>query len=113
MPDRNAIELQAITAMKYIANVIVFIIDPSQNSGFDLADQLNLLQEVKGLFPGSPIAIMFNKIDVATPEERQAAIDRLHELRRGIPGGVLGDDARQRGRTHLGNQGQDQGFLLE
>jgi nucleolar GTP-binding protein len=80
MPDRNAIELQAITAMKYIANVIVFIIDPSQNSGFDLADQLNLLQEVKGLFPDSPIVIMFNKIDVSSPEERQTAIDRLHEL---------------------------------
>ncbi|MDF1537799.1 MAG: 50S ribosome-binding GTPase [Candidatus Thorarchaeota archaeon] len=78
MSKRNEIERQAITALKYLAHVIVFIIDPSEACGWSIDDQMNLLREVQRMFPIIPILIAFNKIDITFPE-------KLEEARKLVP----------------------------
>jgi len=78
MAKRNEIEREAIAALKYLAHVIVFLIDPSEACGWTLADQLNLLNEVRKMFPINPLLIALNKIDITPP-------DRLEIARQKIP----------------------------
>ena len=62
--ERNAIELQAILALKYLADLIVFIIDPSESCGYSTEKQLALLDSVKKNFEGIPIIEVENKCDL-------------------------------------------------
>jgi nucleolar GTP-binding protein len=64
LENRNRIEMQAITALKHLANVILFILDPSETCGYHLEGQLRLLEAVRTLFPGVPILVVENKVDV-------------------------------------------------
>jgi len=73
MSQRNDIELQAITALKYLAHVIIHIIDPSEACGWSLSDQFNLLHEVQRMFPIIPVLVAFNKLDIAPPEKIEEA----------------------------------------
>ncbi|MFW9843798.1 MAG: NOG1 family protein [Candidatus Thorarchaeota archaeon] len=73
MAERNEIELQAITALKYLANVIIFMIDPSEACGWTFEQQITLLNEVKKMFPLNPILIALNKIDITPPEQLEKA----------------------------------------
>ena len=73
MSKRNEIEKQAITALKYLAHVIIFILDPSEACGWSINDQTNLLHEVQRMFPIIPILIAFNKLDIAPPEKIEEA----------------------------------------
>ncbi|MHA1143948.1 MAG: NOG1 family protein [Candidatus Helarchaeota archaeon] len=69
LAKRNKIELQAITALKYLANVIFFIIDPSESCGYSLESQVHLLNEIKNYFPSIPLVLFLNKIDITAPEQ--------------------------------------------
>ncbi|MDD1719678.1 MAG: 50S ribosome-binding GTPase [Methanoregulaceae archaeon] len=60
---RNRIERQAMCAMGRIADVILFIIDPSGTCGYPLEDQENLLEEVKSTIE-SPVVVAANKADI-------------------------------------------------
>jgi len=73
MAERNEIELQAITALKYLANVIIFMIDPSEACGWSFDQQVTLLSEVQKMFPLNPILIALNKIDISPPEQLEKA----------------------------------------
>lgn len=83
MSKRNDIEKQAITALKYLAHVIIFILDPSEACGWSITDQTNLLHEVQRMFPIIPILIAFNKIDISSPEklaEAKKAVPNAYEI---------------------------------
>lgn len=76
MSKRNDIEKQAITALKYLADVIVFLIDPSEACGWNIRDQMGLLNEVRRTFPLVPTLTALNKVDI-TPEDK---LKEAHEL---------------------------------
>lgn len=61
---RNQIEQQAIVAMKHVAQLIVFVIDPTLSSGYGVREQLDLLREVRDTFPGVPRLVLVNKVDL-------------------------------------------------
>jgi nucleolar GTP-binding protein len=65
---RNAIEKQAILALKHLATVILFVIDPTETCGYMLPAQLELLKQVRDLF-SMPMLITATKLDIATPEQ--------------------------------------------
>ena len=71
LSERNRIELQAIVALKHLANVIVFIIDPSETCGYLAQHQIHLLHEIRSNFAGVPIIINLNKVDLAQPDQIQ------------------------------------------
>ncbi|MFH1054506.1 MAG: GTPase [Candidatus Altiarchaeota archaeon] len=57
MGQRNKVELQAVLALKYLANVVLFIIDPQ----VPLKEQLNLLEEIKEKFGLTVVAAVNEK----------------------------------------------------
>jgi nucleolar GTP-binding protein len=64
LDERNAIELQAVLALKYLADVIVFVLDPSETSGYFMDQQMNLLRSVRENFPDIQIIEVENKVDL-------------------------------------------------
>jgi nucleolar GTP-binding protein len=83
MAQRNEIEREAIAALKYLAHVIIFMVDPSEACGWTFDQQLNLLAEVQKMFPMNPILIAINKVDLTQPEKLAIAREKLpgsHEI---------------------------------
>jgi nucleolar GTP-binding protein len=62
MEERNPIEQQAINALMHVADVILFLLDPSGSCGYPLAEQKQLLAEVEGMAP-VPVLAVVNKKD--------------------------------------------------
>ena len=85
LSERNRIELQAILALKYLARVIVFILDPTNHSGYPLREQLNLLREVRSNFSNTPLLLLVNKIDIATEDEVNTALSSAAAIDESIP----------------------------
>lgn len=71
MEKRNKIELQAILAMRELADVILFLIDPTM----DIEPQLSLLEEIEKISPRLFVAI--NKIDIANEKDIGNLEERL------------------------------------
>jgi nucleolar GTP-binding protein len=67
LEERNEIELQAISALRHVGKVMLFIIDPSETCGYTLEKQMHLLEEIKKEF-GIPMIVAANKTDI-TPFE--------------------------------------------
>lgn len=61
MKERNKIELKAISAIKNLEGIIVFLFDTSSLSMLKPKEQINLYNEVKGL--GKIVVPVINKID--------------------------------------------------
>lgn len=83
MAKRNEIERAAIAALKYLAHVIIFMVDPSEACGWSIDEQVNLYNEVRRMFPLNPLLVVFNKIDITPPEHLKAARIKLqpnHEI---------------------------------
>lgn len=64
LEERNAMELRAILALRHLADVIVFMFDPTETCGYAVSDQEHLLDVVKREFPGIPIVEVENKADL-------------------------------------------------
>ncbi len=92
LDERNEIELQAISALKHVGKVILYIIDPSETCGYTLDKQMHLLDGIKKEF-GIPILVAANKTDIAKTQEGadmsmstftgegvEAVLDRLVEM---------------------------------
>jgi nucleolar GTP-binding protein len=67
MAERNDVERQAVTALKHLDAVVLFILDPSEYCGYVMQDQLRLLEEVRVNF-GLPMIVASNKIDLGGAE---------------------------------------------
>lgn len=61
---RNPIELQAISALKYLAKLILFVFDPTESCGYTMADQMKLYDEISESFIGVPFIKVLNKTDL-------------------------------------------------
>lgn len=61
--DMNTIELNAMVALEHLADVILFIFDASETSGYPLENQFQLYESIKRIFK-IPIICIFNKMDL-------------------------------------------------
>jgi nucleolar GTP-binding protein len=73
MKERNPIEQRAIAAIQYLADVIVYLIDPTLTCGFEVSSQVSLFQEITQTFQDVEIIPIINKSDIATEDEVQKA----------------------------------------
>ena len=64
MFERNSIEMQAIAALENIGDVLLFLIDNTNNPTTPINEQENLLNEVKNLITGKPIIVAYTKSDL-------------------------------------------------
>lgn len=109
--ERNDIEKQAVLALRYLTDVMVFMLDPSETCGYEMGRQERLLANITANFPGVPMVVVESKKDVldrdnGTPsvsaatgagmeEFRDSLVARLREVseRRAREGGA-GEAAR-------------------
>lgn len=68
---RNRIEKRAILALRHLADIIVFVIDPTETCGFELEKQLSLLSEIKNQFD-VPVVEVYSKSDLHDRRDRLA-----------------------------------------
>ncbi|HJM67914.1 MAG TPA: GTPase [Candidatus Thalassarchaeaceae archaeon] len=64
MEERNQIEMQAIAALEHVGDLCLFLMDISETSGTSMDTQNNLLNEVAGLLPQTPILVIDGKGDL-------------------------------------------------
>jgi len=64
LEERNDIEKQAILALKYLTNVMIFLLDPSESCGYSMEKQTSLLESVKKGFRDIPIIVAESKSDL-------------------------------------------------
>jgi len=63
LEERNEIELQAISALKHVGKVMLYIIDPSETCGYTVEKQMHLLEEIRKEF-SLPLIVAANKTDI-------------------------------------------------
>ncbi len=71
--ERNNIERQGILALRYLANLIVFLLDPSETCGYTMEEQERLLEEIKRDFH-VPVLEVENKVDLKNSESSRLKI---------------------------------------
>lgn len=65
--ERNQIERQALSAMMNVADLVLFILDPSEHCGYSMIAQLHLRDEVAGMVD-VPMIVVANKSDLVGSE---------------------------------------------
>ncbi|MFH1257274.1 MAG: GTPase [Candidatus Diapherotrites archaeon] len=68
-PQKNLVEKKALSALKHLAQLVVFIFDPTKSCGFTVEEQFKLLEELKGELGGIPFITVVNKADMANEGE--------------------------------------------
>jgi nucleolar GTP-binding protein len=76
LEKRNPIERQAIAALRHLADVIIFLLDPSETCGYELSSQLSLLEDIRRTFSKLKVLVVSNKTDLLD----EAAVQRVHDL---------------------------------
>ena len=79
----NPIERRAILALKYLANLVIFLIDPYEGAYYSLGQQLNLLKSVIHMFKGKEVIVVINKIDLVSDERLHEVENKIMEVYRG------------------------------
>ncbi|CCC82273.1 NOG1 family protein [Thermoproteus tenax] len=74
--EMNRIEQQAVLALRHLAKVIVFLVDPSLHSGYDIEIQLKIYNNIKSNF-NIPIILVINKIDLINNKQIIKDIEKL------------------------------------
>jgi nucleolar GTP-binding protein len=74
LEERNPVERQAIAALRHLADVVVFMLDPSGTYGYDFERQLHLLEDIRKTF--SNVIVVINKTDLLD-EQRVREVQEL------------------------------------
>ncbi|WP_202320153.1 NOG1 family protein [Archaeoglobus neptunius] len=69
LSKRNRIERRAVLALKHLADVILFVIDPTETCGYALEKQLSLLGEIRTYFKRPTIEV-YSKADMHSLGDR-------------------------------------------
>ncbi|UCE74746.1 MAG: 50S ribosome-binding GTPase [Methanomassiliicoccales archaeon] len=79
MEKRNTMELKAILTLNHLANLIVFVIDPTEYCGYAMDSQLRILTDIKSRFEDIPIIEVENKADIMRSETSRIKISALNK----------------------------------
>jgi len=60
--ERNEMEQQAVEALEHLADLVVFVVDPSETCGYTVGEQTALLDEIRSL--DAPVLVVSNKTDL-------------------------------------------------
>lgn len=65
--ERNAIEKQALNALVYVADLVLFVVDASEHCGYSVEAQEKLREEIDGMVT-VPMLTVVNKADIKKSE---------------------------------------------
>lgn len=71
--QRNTIEKKGVSALRHLANLVIFVIDPTLQCGFPLEQQVSLLKDIREEFRGTEVITVINKADIASAKEMEKA----------------------------------------
>lgn len=77
--DKNLIEYKAVLAVKYLADYMLFLVDPSPSFYFSLSEQLNVYKSLKKLLGDKPSKIVINKVDAVDPSLLEEVSKKIRE----------------------------------
>lgn len=69
LENRNTIEMQAITALAHLRAAVLYLIDPSEQCGHSVAEQVSLFNNIRPLFANKPLLLVCNKSDICRWED--------------------------------------------
>lgn len=78
MSERNPFERRAVNALRHLADVIIFLVDPTGTCGYPLEVQERLLASLRESFPDVPLLAVDNKADFAAPPTGRRRISALN-----------------------------------
>lgn len=76
LSQKNKIERQAVLAIRHVAKVIIYVVDPTETCGFTLEFQKKVFDEISANFPNLRCIMVINKIDAVRDEQ----IDKLYQI---------------------------------
>jgi len=65
LDERNTIEHHAILALRHLATIILYLIDPTETCGYSLEEQVSLYEQISKTFE-VPVTVVINKADMTT-----------------------------------------------
>ncbi|EOD42472.1 putative GTPase [Candidatus Nanobsidianus stetteri] len=68
--EMNEIEKKSILALNYLANLIIYVFDLTETCGYNIKEQINLLNNIKRMF-NKEIILYFSKKDLFTEKEEK------------------------------------------
>lgn len=83
--ELNVIERKAYAAIRYLADYVLFFIDPSENAYYSLESQLRLLSSIISDFGIEKLAVAINKVDLVSAERLNATREAISRTFSGIP----------------------------
>lgn len=78
--ERNQIELQALAALKHLADIMIFLYDLTMNSEKEHREQINLVNEIKNFYPSSQFLIGLTKVDMLERNEIESGKKQLLDM---------------------------------
>lgn len=66
-------ELRALSALRFLTDVLVFVVDAAESCGFTLEEQRSLFTNISKGFEGKSVVKVLNKVDVARPDQVKRA----------------------------------------
>ncbi len=75
--ERNELERKALVALRHLASVIIFLLDPTETCGYPMEEQESLLAELRDLYPEIPILDVENKADLGPPAGERLQVSAL------------------------------------
>jgi nucleolar GTP-binding protein len=84
--ERNEIEQVAIIALSNLADIVIYLLDPSESCGYTLTQQQQLLSRLKQEFSNAEFIIVKTKNDLYDADEQELTVscitnDGIDELR--------------------------------
>ncbi len=64
LDEMNTIEMQSITALAHLKSCVIYFVDPSEQCGYSVLEQIHLYNTIKPLFKNKPVLVAFNKTDL-------------------------------------------------
>lgn len=77
--ERNDIELQAVKALESLADLIIFLFDPTETCGYPMEKQEELYREIKKELSEADFVEVENKSDVKMTDSNRLKISALEE----------------------------------
>ena len=75
----NTIEMQSVTALAHLKSCVLYLIDPSEQCGYSVQEQVKLYGTLKPLFKNKSVLVVFTKTDVSRVQDLPAAKKSLIE----------------------------------
>jgi nucleolar GTP-binding protein len=77
--QRNQIELQALTALKHLSDIMIFLIDPSSHASCTIEEQISLLHQIIDFYPSQQLIVAISKVDLVDAAKTQKIVKQLVE----------------------------------